>query len=127
MHLSREFAHGITNGAKWYALWGGMQDWNYVWMSDFEITLELSDEKWPPASELPGFWEQNRNALLAYVAQVHCGVRGTVTNATGAVIAGAQVTVDGIAHTSYTDEFGTGLGGALYLSDGCMQAISIDR
>ena len=30
MHESNSFTNGITNGADWYALNGGMQDWNYV-------------------------------------------------------------------------------------------------
>ena len=30
MRDSLEFPGGITNGAHWYPLWGGMQDWNYI-------------------------------------------------------------------------------------------------
>lgn len=37
-----------------------MQDFNYVWYGCMEVTLELSCCKYPPASELPKFWEENR-------------------------------------------------------------------
>ena len=46
---------------------GGMQDWNYVWMNAFGITLELGDDKWPPAAQLPIAWQQNLPALTAYL------------------------------------------------------------
>ncbi|KAK4383387.1 Carboxypeptidase SOL1, partial [Sesamum angolense] len=51
MSLSKEFPGGITNGAYWYPIYGGMQDWNYIHCGCFELTLEISDNKWPNASE----------------------------------------------------------------------------
>lgn len=102
MHLGTEFANGITNGADWYVLYGGMQDWNYIMCGTMEITLELSDTKYPSSSQLGMFWDQNRNAMLAYMEQVHTGFKGTVTNAQGTPLA-ATVKVQGRDHTSRTD------------------------
>lgn len=37
-----------------------MQDFNYVWHGCMEVTLEISCCKYPPAHELPKYWEDNR-------------------------------------------------------------------
>lgn len=89
------FSQGITNGADWYVIYGGMQDWNYFWRGDMQVTIEISNNKWPPASQLPQFWEDNREAMLSYMERVLTGVRGTVTDAaTGAPLA-ARLTIVG--------------------------------
>eukprot|EP00268_Persea_americana_P056242 TRINITY_DN6615_c0_g1_i9.p1 TRINITY_DN6615_c0_g1~~TRINITY_DN6615_c0_g1_i9.p1 ORF type:complete len:273 (+),score=47.55 TRINITY_DN6615_c0_g1_i9:509-1327(+) len=70
MSLSKEFEEGITNGAFWYPIYGGMQDWNYIHRGCFELTLEISDIKWPNASELPVLWDFNRMSMLNLVANL---------------------------------------------------------
>ncbi|XP_058273372.1 carboxypeptidase M isoform X4 [Hemibagrus wyckioides] len=74
---------------------GGMQDYNYVWAQCLEITLELSCCKFPPEHELPDLWEANKPALLAYMQQVHLGVKGQVFNSNGAPVQNASVEVEG--------------------------------
>ncbi|MGH0128102.1 UNVERIFIED_CONTAM: hypothetical protein FKN15_060268 [Acipenser sinensis] len=92
---SLTFPDGITNGYQWYTLIGGMQDYNYVWGQCFEITLELSCCKYPPADQLADFWQENRAALLAYMQQVHLGVKGQVLDVDGNPIPSAVVEVQG--------------------------------
>ena len=54
MKESKEFVGGVTNGAQWYPLWGGMQDWHYVKTQTLDITIEVNDRKWPLEDEKLG-------------------------------------------------------------------------
>ena len=81
MYSESPFSQGITNGAEWYAVFGGMQDWNYVWESDFDITLEQNEVKWPNSNQLANLWEEHREPLLVYLEKVFDGVRGTIVDA----------------------------------------------
>ncbi|CAH0595249.1 unnamed protein product [Chrysodeixis includens] len=103
---SETFPEGITNGAKWYVLAGGMQDWNYLFTNDMEITLELGCFKFPPAGDLPTYWEDNREALLAFIEQVHRGVHGYVHSHIGHPLVNATIRVNSIAHMVRTGKYG---------------------
>ena len=48
----------------------GMQDYNYLETNCFEVTLELGCNKFPPAEDLPRYWDENKMALLNFVLQV---------------------------------------------------------
>jgi hypothetical protein len=102
MWSSSSFYHGITCGADWYMIWGGMQDWNYHFMGNNEVTIELGTKQ-PSASEIPTYWNNNRQSMMAYILTAQVGIRGLVTDAiTGAPLA-ATVTVVGRNHNIYTD------------------------
>ena len=73
MRNSTDFNRGITNGAQWYVLYGGMQDWSYYWHNDLQVTVELSNAKWPRYSEIPSFYADNKDSMLHYATLVHQG------------------------------------------------------
>ncbi|KAK3084908.1 hypothetical protein FSP39_021215 [Pinctada imbricata] len=102
--ISQEyFQDGITNGAQWYSVSGGMQDWNYVNTNCFEITIELGCYKFPMSRDLPKYWKANKYALLVYMGQVHKGVRGYVMDKENMTpLVNAQISVEGINHTIHS-------------------------
>jgi len=103
MWNSPSFFHGITNGAAWYTITGGMQDWHYRYLSCNEVTIELSNVFWPAESTLPSYWADNGESMLSYFEAVHMGVRGLVTDAVTGSPVYAAVSVEGNEHRVYTD------------------------
>ncbi|MBM4129956.1 T9SS type A sorting domain-containing protein [bacterium] len=97
------FPQGITNGAAWYVATGTLQDWSYDQTGCIDTTNEVSNTKWPAASTLLTFWNENRESMMHYVKAARYGVNGVVTAAgTGAPLA-ATITVTGNAKTVRTD------------------------
>lgn len=106
----------------------GMNDFSYLHTNCFEITVELSCDKFPHASELPIEWENNKESLLMYMEQVswlslcpvqnvillepvsfficplwllqvHRGIKGVIRDKDTRVgIANAVIKVDGLDH-----------------------------
>jgi carboxypeptidase D len=103
MYNSPFFENGITNGISWFQVFGGMQDWNYHWLGCNEVTIELSDSFTPAESTLLGFWENNRESMLAYMEQVHIGIRGIVSDANTGSPIDAAIRVEGRDHDVFTD------------------------
>ncbi|KAK7501786.1 hypothetical protein BaRGS_00006872 [Batillaria attramentaria] len=89
------FTDGITNGAEWYPVTGGMQDYNYIYAGCLEVTLEVSCCKFPNASELQRHWEADRDPLLLYLMQINMGVRGIVRDQHNNPVEGAVISIQG--------------------------------
>ncbi|WP_395055032.1 M14 family zinc carboxypeptidase, partial [Flavobacterium sp.] len=85
---------GTTNGAIWYTVKGGRQDFNTYFNHNKEVTVEISAVKFPAAANLPFHWVRNRQALLNYVKEASYGIQGIVTDQAGFPIH-AKVYVNG--------------------------------
>ena len=72
------FQDGITNGADWYEVAGGMQDFNYDFTNAMELTIEVSCCKYPKRDRLLPEWQNNVRSLISYVEQAQTGIRGFV-------------------------------------------------
>ena len=104
MHIREAsgFVDGITNGADWYSIDGGMQDYTYLQSNCFEILVEQGFCKYPSYSYIETLWRDNRESLLVFLEQVHMGVKGFVRAVNGTAIRGARVDVTGRDHPVYT-------------------------
>lgn len=87
MRSSTEFTDGVTNGADWYKVYGGMQDWSYFWHNDLQVTIELSDRKWPKYKDIPGFYKDNKESLFVFAKSIHqgAGFKLKASNSDGSV------------------------------------------
>lgn len=97
--MDEPFPDGITNGAAWYSLYGGMQDYNYLHTNCFEITVELGCYKFPKGSELSRYWNENKKSLIAFMEEVHKGIKGVIVDDNNNPISNADVVIGGINHT----------------------------
>ena len=90
------YNNGVTNGAQWYMIGGGRQDYMNGYAQCRELTIECSGTKLPNGSQLPNFWNINKNSIFAFVNQVLNGIHGTVVDAESkAPIGDATITLVG--------------------------------
>jgi PKD repeat protein len=101
-----EFNNGITNGHAWYEITGGRQDYMNFFRNCRESTLEISDTKLVPESQLIPHWNYNYRSLLNYIEQAGYGLHGLVTDSMSGAPLYAKVYISGFDLDSshvYTD------------------------
>ena len=108
------FEGGMTNGAEWYPVYGGMQDYGYVHGGSLEVTVELGDDKWPHEDgAFSRAWEVHRPSLWALLraGTLGPGVTGTVVDVkTGKAVTTAHVRVDGVDSPPAVERVGSVFG-----------------
>jgi len=97
------FTDGITNGAEWYVAYGTLQDWSYFVTGCIDVTIEYNNTKWPPASQLDGLWDDNRESFMHFIKAVRYGVNGVVTATGTGLPLDAEITVTGNSQHVFTD------------------------
>jgi hypothetical protein len=70
----------VTPGGDWYTVDGSRQDYMNYFQHCREVTIEISEDKSPSASQLPQFWNSLKHSLLNYVEECLNGFNGTVTD-----------------------------------------------
>lgn len=69
---------GVTNGYRWYPVYGSRQDYMTYELQGRELTIELDEDFITPVDELNELWESNRRSLLDYLESALFGIHGHV-------------------------------------------------
>jgi hypothetical protein len=91
-------SNGIINGADWYRISGGRQDWMNYTRNGREVTIECSNTKLPAASTMPDYWNYNYEAMLSYLELALDGIHGTVVDVHGNPLM-AEISIAGYDNT----------------------------
>uniref|UniRef100_V9KB80 Adipocyte enhancer-binding protein 1-like protein n=1 Tax=Callorhinchus milii TaxID=7868 RepID=V9KB80_CALMI len=89
---------GIVNGGAWRPTVGSMNDFTYLHTNCFQLSIYVGCDKFPHESELAEEWENNQEALLFFMEQVHRGIKGLVRDTDGNAIENGTISVEGIYH-----------------------------
>jgi len=90
-----EYQNGITNGNAWYEIEGGRQDYMNYFRNCREVTMEISDIKLLPTSQLINHWDYNYRSLLNYIQESGYGLQGLVTDSMSGEPLNAKVFITG--------------------------------
>jgi PKD repeat protein len=72
---------GVCQGFDWYEVNGGRQDYMNWFHNCREVTIEVSDTKLIPNSQIPLHWTWLRRSLIDFMKSSLRGIRGRVTDA----------------------------------------------
>ena len=50
-----------------------MQDSSSHWYGDLQVTIELSQKKWPSYDKIDYYYKENKRSLLSYLSFAHQG------------------------------------------------------
>lgn len=75
---------GVVLGWDWYYAEGSRQDYMTYFGRGREITMEISNTKLLPQTQLPTFWGYNFKSFLNYMKECLYGVRGIITDSVSA-------------------------------------------
>ena len=90
-----DYNNGITNGAQWYMIGGGRQDYMNGYAQCRELTIECSNTKLPNGNQLPNFWNYNKASLFLFMNQCLYGIHGVVTDSITGEPLDATITISG--------------------------------
>ncbi|XP_065657239.1 carboxypeptidase D [Hydra vulgaris] len=105
-HALKRFTDGISNGAAWSSLNGGMQDYNYVRSNCYEVTVELGCHKFPREEDLESYWRDNKKPLIKFIEMASKGIKGFVKDENGNSIKGARISIGDRKHDIRSAEDG---------------------
>lgn len=71
---------GYTSAYEWYDVRGERMNYANHTQHCKDVTVEISNTKKLPASELPAYWEYQYRSLFRYIEHCLYGIKGTVTD-----------------------------------------------
>ncbi len=84
--------NGITNGASWYPISGGKQDYMNFFQHCRDVTIELKYDY--RTYSLPDMWNYNYMSFLRYMEQCIYGFKGVVTDSLSGTPMKALITIE---------------------------------
>ncbi len=86
--------NGITNGAAWYVITGGRQDYMNYFAACRELTIEVSEVFIQPANQLQAMWDYHHRSLINFLKEGWFGIRGIVKDSVSGLTLKAKVWVN---------------------------------
>jgi PKD repeat protein len=93
-YMSDVTPDGVTEGAEWYSITGGRQDYMNWFQHCREVTIELDGDKTTQTQNLNLKWNENYHSLLNYIQESLYGVRGIITDSCSGLPIRAKVWVN---------------------------------